>query len=293
MNISSRVSDLHARFCGALTHRYFIRAHMTVMLTLVLASGAIAGRLLLRTGVSNMGFRYPAVVFLSYGVFFVLIRIWLAYVSRADRAAGRTVTAKSGGSADGSTGSGVSGGFFGGGGGSGGGSSAGFASGGGSSGGAGSSGGWDDGASPQGAVIAMPSDGSAAPGSGSGSSHGFHGFSSGSGSSGSGGGDDGDGLLLLVLFCVLVAAVFGAGVYVVYQAPAILSDAAFQAALAGGLVPAAKGVHDRGWFGSVFRATAIPFAIVLILSGVFGYEAHRRCPGAATAGQVLRRCVFS
>ena len=289
MNISSRVSDLHARFCGALTHRYFIRVHMTVMLTLVLASGALAGRLLLRTGVSNMGFRYPAVVLLSYGVFFVLIRIWLAYVCRADRVARKKATAGS----DSSDGSGVSGGFFGGGGRSGGGSSAGFASGGGSSGGAGSSGGWDEGASPQGAVIAMPSDGSAAPGSGSGSSRGFHGFSSGSGSGGSGGGDDGDGLLLLVLFCVLAAAVFGAGVYVVYQAPAILSDAAFQAALAGGLVPAAKGIHDRGWFGSVFRATAIPFAIVLILSGIFGYEAHRRCPGAATAGQVLRRCVFS
>ncbi len=57
---------------------------------------------------------------------------------------------------------------------------------------------------------------------------------------GGGGGGDGDGLLLLILFFVLVAAVCGAGVYVVYQAPVILSDAAFQAVLAGGLAHTAK-----------------------------------------------------
>src|SRR5450755_4091001 len=134
----------------------------------------------------------------------------------------------------------------------------------------------------------MSYDGRSDSGSGTSSSS-SHAFSSGSGGGGDG---DGDGLMLLILFCLLVVAVFGAGAYVVYQAPAILSDAAFQTALAGGLVPMAKGVHDRGWFGSVFRATAIPFAIVLILSGIFGFEAHRRCPGAATAGQVFRSCVF-
>jgi len=94
-----------------------------------------------------------------------------------------------------------------------------------------------------------------------------------------------------VLFVLLVVAVFGAGAYVVYQAPVILSDAAFHAMLAGGLVRTARDAHDPGWMGGVLKATAIPFAIVFVLSGVFGYEAHRLCPGAATARQVLRTCV--
>jgi len=91
---------------------------------------------------------------------------------------------------------------------------------------------------------------------------------------------------------LLVVAVFGAGAYVVYQAPVILSDAAFHAMLAGGLVRTARDAHDPSWFGGVLKSTAVPFAIVFILSGVFGYEAHRLCPAAATARQVFRTCVF-
>ncbi len=84
MNFPSGVSDMHARFCGALTHRYFIRVHMTVMLSLVILSGVLAGRLLGMAGVGNMGLRYPAAVLVSYAAFFGLVRLWLAYVCRAD-----------------------------------------------------------------------------------------------------------------------------------------------------------------------------------------------------------------
>ena len=273
MKISTRVGDIHERFCGAMQHRYFIRAHMSAMLALVLLSGALAGRLLLRAGVTNMAVRYPLMVLLSYAVFFGLIRIWLAYVCRSPsaRRAGSSGSDDSGGILDGSGWSG----------GGGGGSSSSFSGGGGSSGGAGSSGSFGD-------AGAAPRQAASLPFRGTGS-----GTAGGSRSScGGGGGDGDDGILLLVLFVLLVVAVFGAGAWVVYQSPVILSDAAFHAMLAGGLVRTARDAHDPGWMGGVLKATAVPFGIVLILAGVFGFEAHRLCPAASTARQVLRTCVF-
>lgn len=289
MSIRSGVTDMHARFCSALTHRYFIRVHMTVMLGLVLLSGVLAGRLLWMAGVTNMGFRYPAAVLVSYAAFFGLIRLWLAYVCRADRAGRASAREASSGGSSSASGWTLGGGS--GSGGSGGGSSS-LVGGGGSGGGAGASDAWD-GASPQPMVVLPGPSGSVSSGSGSSasSSHGL--FSRlGGGSGGGGGSGDGDGLILLILFGVLVAAVCGAGVYVVYQAPAILSDAAFQAVLAGGLAHTARGVHDRSWERSILKATAIPFGLVLVFAAVFGFEAHRLCPGAATVRQVMRTCVF-
>jgi hypothetical protein len=277
MSVSRGVADLHARFCNALSHRYFIRVHMSAMLVLVLLSGALASRLLLFAGVTGMDLRYPIAVVLSYLVFFGLVRMWLAYVCRV-AAAKQRASERS----DGSVLDGLDGGS---GGGGGGGSASGgrFFSGGGASGGGGSSGGFD--ADGVGARSAVPIPMQAQPSGGGGSSSG-----------GSGGGLDldldGDGVLLLILFAVLVIAIFGAGAYLVYQAPAILSEAAFQAVLAGGLVRAARGSHDPGWAGSIFKATVIPFVIVLVLAGVFGYQAQKHCPTARSAREVMRTCVF-
>ncbi|HXM77494.1 MAG TPA: hypothetical protein VN971_12000, partial [Thermoanaerobaculia bacterium] len=91
---------------------------------------------------------------------------------------------------------------------------------------------------------------------------------------------------------LLVAAVFGAGAYLVFQAPAILSEAAFHAVLAGGLIRSARDVHEPGWMGGVLKSTAIPFALVLVLSGVFGYKAHELCPGSSNVRQVFRNCIL-
>ena len=55
MPVPANVASLHERFRSALTKRYFVRLHMTVMILLVLLSGMIASRLLLFAGVSHMG----------------------------------------------------------------------------------------------------------------------------------------------------------------------------------------------------------------------------------------------
>lgn len=290
MNVPRGVSDLHARFCGAITHRYFIRAHMSAMLVLVLVSGTLASRLLLRAGVTHMGVRYSIAVVTSYLVFFGLIRLWLAYVCRAAGTRNRRSASRAGSSdgdqLDGSWGGGGSGSSSGSGG-----SVGRLLGGGGGSGGGGSTGDFGNGALDSRSAVPMPMQAQApAPGGGGSISRFFSGSRSGGGG---GGGGDGDGLLLLILFVVLVAAIFGAGAYLIVQAPAILSDAAFQAVLAGGLVRTARDSHDPGWAESVLKATAIPFAIVLVLSGVFGFEAHKHCPNARSAREAMRMCVFS
>jgi hypothetical protein len=265
-------ASLHDRFRSALTHRYFIRLHMTVMMALVVMSGLLSSRLLLRAGVTHMGIRYPISVAISYLAFFALVRLWIAYALRAHRARTRSARESSSwdvgdlipnGSIDlpGKSVSAVGklaqgGGRFGGGG-----SSLSFVEG-------------DVAAARPMVPIVPPS-------------------SKGSSSSSSFSLDlDGDGVWLLILFLLLVGAICGAGVYLVYQAPAILSEAAFQTVLASGLVKTARDSHDPGWMESVLKATILPFAVVLVLAGLFGQQAHKRCPGAFTVRQVFHQCIF-
>src|SRR5215813_10157304 len=194
---------------------------MTVMMTLVVLSGLMASRLLLRAGVTHMGIRYPISVAISYLVFFGLVRLWIAYALRAHRARSRSAKDSSSwdvgdlipnGSVDlpdksvsavGKLAEG--GGRFGGGG-----SSLSFAEGNVAA------------ARPMVPIVPPPSS------KGSSSSSSFS------------------------------LDLDGAGVYLVYQAPAILSEAAFQTVLASGLVKTARDSHDPGWMESVLKATIIP-----------------------------------
>jgi hypothetical protein len=258
--------------------RYFIRLHMTVMMALVLLAGLLASRALTYAGLRNMGVRYPAAVVVSYLAFLGLVRLWIAYVARVSR----KKSARSGGpdsldlgdivpgnlvSSGGSGGSGGSGNAVGE-----------LVSGGGRSGGGGSSMSFADGNLAARQAVALPM-----PRSGGSSSSSHSGFSVDL---------DGDGVWLLILFALFVGAIFGAGIYVIYQAPVILSEAAFQVVLAPGLVKTARSSHEPGWLESVFKKTVIPFALVLVLAGIFGFEAHKKCPGASTFRQAFGQCVF-
>jgi hypothetical protein len=92
--------------------------------------------------------------------------------------------------------------------------------------------------------------------------------------------DFGDDWGVIILIALLVLAIVLASVYVIYAAPAILSEAAFNAALAGALARRAKRVSTGGWVGSVFRATVLPFLAVLALATTTGWYAHKHCPTA-------------
>jgi hypothetical protein len=99
---------------------------------------------------------------------------------------------------------------------------------------------------------------------------------------------DGDaGIILLLIALVVVMAL--AALWVLYAAPAILSEAAFQAALSASLLRHTKKIsNDHCWEGSVVRSTILPFLAVLIMAVVLGWYAHHRCPTAVR----LREAIY-
>lgn len=245
--------------------RYFVRFHMSLILFATIASGVSIGKLLLMIGVTSMAWRYPISVLLAYGVFLLLVRIWVWWVTgiQIQLASGHldgVDTAVDLG-LDLPGGSGGGGGRF-----------AGF--GGGSSGGGGAS---DTFAS------SLVSDVPVAGGSGGG------------GSSGGGGWfsnfdldlDLGDAWWIVLLLAILVLIICGAGGYLVWMAPEILPEVALEVALAGGLAGAAKRLEERGWIGGLVRSTAIPFLVVLIGAGAVGFAIQAACPSATRVMEAM------
>ncbi len=238
-------------------HGYCVRLHMALIMTAVVASGVLSSKLLLVLGVHSLRLRYPVAVAVSYGVFMLLIRVWIWYVALRHpvwaRSSGRTSDLDLGGwGGGGGVSGGVSGVRFGGGG---------------SSGGGGASDSWAEADSPLPAPIAQVSSG-----------HG--GFFSNLDF----GGSDDDGWLVMVLLIALVLAIFGAGGYLVFAAPQILPEAACQAILAPALLRVFKErASSRGWMSGVLRSTVLPFrhrVCVCGRAGLGGSSAPaRRRPG--------------
>ncbi|HJQ41265.1 MAG TPA: hypothetical protein VKB93_29345 [Thermoanaerobaculia bacterium] len=93
-------------------------------------------------------------------------------------------------------------------------------------------------------------------------------------------GGDGDDWLVIVLFVAVVLSLLLIGIYVIYTAPVMLSEAAFEALLAAAVARQAKKIQRPGWIGVVWRATVWPFLVVLVLTAALGWVAQRRCPEA-------------
>lgn len=90
---------------------------------------------------------------------------------------------------------------------------------------------------------------------------------------------DEGGAILLLLGLVLLA-LFGGAAYLVYQAPVILSEAAFQVVLTTLLVRPSRRIDEPGWFGSVLRDTWVAFAVTLAVTVALGSAVQARCPDA-------------
>ena len=94
-------------------------------------------------------------------------------------------------------------------------------------------------------------------------------------------------MIVLVVLAVLLFSVLGVGVFLIWQAPAILAEAAFNTVLAASLVRSAKRMHEPDWVGSVFKATWKPFAVVFSLALVAGSAMHHYLPKAARMLDVI------
>jgi len=125
--------------------------------------------------------------------------------------------------------------------------------------------------------------------------------SSGSGSSGSsdfslpdvdvGDGEGAGVIIVLIIAGALLAVVFGGGIFLIYQAPQILSEAAFQMLLTGGLIRSARNMSSGDWVGSVLRRTWIPFALIALISVILGFAIEHFCPGSHRLMDAIRSCA--
>jgi hypothetical protein len=257
-------ADSRADFKQSFAQRFVVRFHMTLILAALGASGVLVSKVLLELGVRSMLSRYLIAVVVSYALFFLFIRLWLLIYVSPSRPKPRSRSVDVGDALDIGDfaldvgGKSVASGneAFGGGG---------------DFGGGGATDVWvGDTGSP---IISTPS-------------------SVGGSGGGSGGFDfdiDGEGIVVLIVLALLLVVIFGAGAYLVYAAPEILSEAAFEALLAAGLIKASKKMDGPGWMGSVFKATWIPFVIVLILTGIFGWVAQTHYPHATRLADIFKK----
>ena len=265
------------KFTERLKRRFPLRQHMTLILTATGLSGLLTTRILLALGVESIVIRYPLAVLFSYMIFFLLIKLWLRYISappplRPNEKKNIVADALSnidipidGGIMIPSPGTG-----------------GGFSGGGGQFSGAGASGGFDD----MGAVItegpgsAMSETGGSVVGD----------VAEGAASAL---GDEG-GLAAIVVMAVIgavVAVVIGAGVYMVYEAPLILSEAAFEVVLAATLVRSSRAMNEPDWIGSVFRTTWKPFGVSIMVALIGALVIHSFYPNVTRISELVRQVL--
>jgi hypothetical protein len=240
------------RFMNTLKKRFSLRLHMTLILLATSLAGVLASKGMLMIGMRNVALRYPITVLFAYLVFFAAIKIWLWIITDAPVSSssdsGNIILNNIDIPIPSMSGVGPS-----------------FAGGGGSFDGAGASADFGD------------AIGNAASGAGD-SLEGVGKVEEGAVGAAA---DDEGGLALVVvlgLLALLLFSVLGAGMFLIWGAPSILAEAAFNAVLAASLVRSTRRMHEPDWMGSVFAATWKPFAVVLAMAIVSGWTMHHYLP---------------
>ena len=274
-------------------NRLPLRLHMSLILLATGLSGLLTTRLLLAAGVESIVIRYPLAVLFSYLMFFLLIKLWLKYLATSHLQPVReeksslgdvlsNVNIPSGGGGSGSSLSG-SGGHF--------------AGGGGQFSGGGASGGFDhvgtiitEGTGNACAETAGNIVGSAAEGPGSAVGEAAANCA-GEGLSALADGEALIPILLLAAIGAIIVAVFGAGIYMISEAPLILSETAFEFVLAAGLIKSSRAMGSPDWLGSIFRTTWKPFGIALAVALAGAMAIHVACPEVTRISELVRRIL--
>jgi hypothetical protein len=203
-----------------LGQRFFVRWHMSLILAGVVLSGVGASRALLALDVRSIPVRWLLVLVIAYGVFFLLVRLWIAYVAMA----------------------------------------------------------WPPVADTQ------PEPAPKRRSDGRSSWLDWLGIDLGGGA-----GSLEEGIFLF-LFSLLLTLVIAVAALTVFFAPVLLAEAAFQALLASGLLPATRRLEAQGWAGSLLRATVAPFAVVAAITVGIAWLIQWRCPETVRLADVFTRC---
>ena len=239
----------------------FARFHMMLILLGTIFSGVIFSKILLVLGLDHIIARFVIVLIFAYGCFFILMKLWLHYLTEPyrkskigenlvdaadamssipDFSPTRSAPKISG-----------HGGEFGGG---------------------GASGEWAEvqGVTETASTVAETATEAA-------------------GEAVSGLADEGGIILVpLILFLILL---FGGGIYLIYEAPVIFSEAAFELVLATTLIKRARSIDSSNWMGSVLRATWPAFALTLVITVAAGWALMTYCPQAIKITDAFRYCI--
>jgi hypothetical protein len=254
-------------FMRRIRERFFLRFHMSLILMATVLSGVLSTKLMLFLHVENLVIRFPLAVLFSYLAFFLFVKLWLLYMSASKPLKGSHFVDDVLPNLSDLSGGGGSGG-----------SATPFSGGGGGTGGGGATGAFDGAATNAQAGLLTPSSGSSDTPSG---------VLDSAGDAVSGIFDD-DGIILVAL-AVLLAAIFGSAIYLVYIAPHILSEAAFDFLLGASLVRSYRKMSQPDWIGSVFHDTYKPFLIVLLVATGAAWIIHAHDPSITKISDLFGR----
>lgn len=241
------------------------RSQMTLLVALTGGSGLLASFLLLRAGLDSMALRYPLALLMAYGVFLLLLWLWLR--TKADDWAdlpdpGVNLTDWRSGPAGGprapSWSSGQGGDF------GGGGASASFDA-------------------PARAHPLMQSPPVRAHGGTNDTSGPLDGMGSVSDLG------DADEFAIPLLLIALAAGLALSSLYVVYSAPTLLAELLLDGALSATLYRRLRGIERRHWVSTALRKTALPFALTALLLATVGWGLHSAAPGARSLGEAVHQ----
>lgn len=262
-----------------LAERLFLRFHMFLILMGTFLSGLLVSKILLIFHVDSMLIRYPLAVIFSYLAFFGFIKLWLLYLASSERSRHfvKNVTERTGDLSDipdiplpsglSSVDTPISiqpvsggGGHFAGG---------------------GASGIFDNSSDlihqTTSEALSIPVESSA-----DGVADGVGGAAGEAASS-----IFEDAGIILIILGILLALILGAGAYLIYEAPAILSEAAFEFILATSLVRGMKRMDNPDWMGSILRTTIVPFIFVFVMALIVAAIAHSSYPQAKKLSEVI------
>lgn len=99
---------------------------------------------------------------------------------------------------------------------------------------------------------------------------------------------DGEGAVVLIVIGIVVAVVMGLGAYAIWEAPAILGDAVFHAALGAAVQRSVSRADTDHWLNSIWRSTWWMLLTALVLALVAGWMLDWHCDGATTAIEALQ-----
>jgi hypothetical protein len=99
-----------------------------------------------------------------------------------------------------------------------------------------------------------------------------------------------DGVVLVLVLFLLASLLGGTALSLVWQAPVVLLEAAFETLLVAVLVRAAGRDDALGWRRGVLRATARPLLLVLAAAALAGWAVQHACPATPGLADLLARC---